>query len=427
MIIALMVLPGCLKDMGGGEVSRFRAAEPEAAAETGTDIKPAVVKPADASPVIYALQTRPTALEPGTPYSRVAEAVIASDSRVAEAELRVAQLRAEAAQKNWMPKIGPIISLNSLGEFVAQLVLNQVLYDNGRKVAERDLAKANVEAAAVNLVDDGNTRVFDALSLYVTAEENRQLAALLDNSNKDMGHFEWVMQQRVNGGVSDMSDLNILSQKLAAMRARSSEAKEARSTALAELNAMSSRPLDGLSGIGGVSRVGSGEALGVLRAQVQYDQAIAQAKIDRASHLPGLAAKANSNGNVGLEVTTDNLFGLGTMAEFKAIEATKESAERRVSEAREIAARQIDSQASRLSAYERQATEARGLTAQAKDNLDLFRKQYEGGQRQVMDVVGVYETYARALETEIELKYKAARAALELARLRGALAEGARI
>ena len=42
-------------------------------------------------------------------------------------------------------------------------------------------------------------------------------------------------------------------------------------------------------------------------------------------------------------------------------------------------------------------------------------------------MVGVYETYANALETELELKFKAARAELELARLRGALAEGAQI
>ncbi len=67
------------------------------------------------------------------------------------------------------------------------------------------------------------------------------------------------------------------------------------------------------------------------------------------------------------------------------------------------------------------------MTKRAKENLDLFQAQYDGGQRQVMDVVGVYETYAMALEREIDLKYKAARAELELARLRGGLAEGAQI
>lgn len=423
----LALLPGCMKPMGEGNVSRFLGQEPTATAPKKSAATKAVVKPSDASPIIYALQTRPSLVLPGTPYARVAEAVIASDSRVAEAELRVAQLRAEAAQKNWLPKIGPRISLNSLGEFVAELVINQVLFDNGRKVAERDLAKANVEIAAVTLVDHGNQRVHDALSLYLKAEESRAMAAQLDRSLKDMAHFEWVMQERVNGGVSDMSDLNVLRQKLSSARARSGEMREAATTAMAELNAMSARKLDELSGIGGLGNANAGEALGVIRARAELEQAMAEARIARASHLPGLSASATSGGGASLEVTTDSLFGLGTMAEFKAIEATKEVATRRVSEARETADRRIESQSRQLEAYRRQAHEAEVLTTQAKQNLDLFRRQFEGGQRQVMDVVGVYETYARSVETEIELKFKAARAELELARLRGGLAEGARI
>ncbi|MFW2541259.1 TolC family protein [Primorskyibacter sp. 2E107] len=436
MIIAAAMLPGCTSDMGGdGVVSRFVGGAPKAeapvAAASPAALKPqsrsAEVKGAEGSAIISALQARPSVLLSGTPYSRVADAVIASDARVAEAELRVAQMRAQAAKYNWMPRIGPRVSLTSLGDFVADLVINQVLFDNGRKVAERDLAKANVELAAVTLVEDGNKRVFDALALYVRAEENRELSAHLDRALKDMAHFEWVMQERVNGGVSDMSDLNVLQQKLAAMRARSSEAREATGTAMAELNAMSGRSLSDLRGVGGLKAATPAEALGVIRARAERERTLAEARISRASHLPGLAANADSNGNYGVEVTTDQLFSLGTMAEFKAIEAVRETADRKVAEAREVAERRIEAQSRQSQAFRRQAEEAATLTARAKSNLDLFRAQYEGGQRQVMDVVGTYETYAQALETEIELKYKAARAELELARLKGALAEGASI
>jgi len=431
LIVAVAALAGCMKDMGEGGVSRFLGAEPNVAAAQApaarSTAQKAVLKPAEASEIIYALQTRPSVLQPGTPYARVADAVIASDARVAEAELRVAQLRAEAAQKNWLPRIGPRISLTSLGEFVADLILQQVLFDNGRKIAERDLAKANVEVAAVNLVEDGNKRVFEALSLYLKAQEGQALAAHLARADKEMGYFEWVMDERVKGGVSDMSDLNIIRQKVASARARATEATESAVTAMAELNAMAARPLNDLSGIGGLKDAKAGEALGVIRAKAERDRAIAEARIARASHLPGLAANASTSGDLGLEVTTDSLFGLGTVAEMQAIEATKDSASRRVTEAQEDAARQIASQSRQLEAYLRQANEARTLTSAARQNLDLFRQQFEGGQRQVMDLVGVYETYSAALEKEIDLKFKAARAELELARLKGALAEGASI
>ncbi|MGH1413962.1 MAG: TolC family protein [Pelagimonas sp.] len=429
LIIAVAMLPGCMKDMGEGVVSRFKGAEPQASAPASKP-KKAVVRASDASEIIRELQGRQAVLISGTPYSRVADAVIASDARVAEAELRVARLREQAAKYNWLPSIGPRVSLNSLGDFVADLVINQVIFDNGRKKAERDLAKANVELAAVTLVEDGNQRVHEALSLYLEAEHNRDKSRRLAIEIQDMSQFEWVMQQRVDGGISDMSDLNVLKQKISSMRARSSEAQEATVTAMAELNAMSSRNLNDLRGIGGLRADSTAEALGVLRARGEQERTIAEAKISRAGHLPGLSANASggqSATSMGVEVTTDTLFSLGTMAEFEALEVVKETAARRVVEAREDAARDIAAQSRQLDAFRRQAIEAATLSKQAKENLDLFQAQYDGGQRQVMDVVGVYETYIVALAREIDLKYKAARAELELARLRGGLAEGAQI
>lgn len=434
LIIAVAMLPGCMADMGEGVVSRFKGAEPQTAAGTSVSAAPkpkkAVVRASDASEIIRALQSRPSLLISGTPYSRVADAVMASDARVAEAELRVARLREQASKYNWLPSIGPSVSLNSLGDFVADLVINQVIFDNGRKKAERDLAKANVELAAVTLVEDGNDRVHDALSLYLTAERNRAITQHSEIAIKEMRHFEWVMQERVNGGISDMSDLNIVQQKIATLRSRSSEAQEATVTAMAELNAMSSRNLDDLRGVGDLRAETSADVLGVLRAKGERERTIAESKIARAGHLPGLYANASggsSDPSVGLDVTIDTLFSLGTSAEFEALDISKETADRRVAEAGEDAAREIAAQSRKLEAFTRQIGEAKTLTKQAKVNLDLFQAQYDGGQRQVMDVVGVFETYAAALVREIDLKYKAERAELELARLRGGLAEGAQI
>lgn len=429
-LIALAIaLSGCMKDMAAQMPFGGRANPP--AEETVTRAASAA-RPdtAQAAPIIHALSLRGSVVEPGTPYARVADAVIASDSRVAAAELHIARLRAEAAKYNWLPSIGPRISLTSLGDFVADLVVNQVLFDNGRKKAERDLAKSHVELAAVKLVEDGNRRVNDALTLYVRAQESRELDAHLEFALKDMTQFEWIMNERVKGGVSDTSDLNVLRQKLASIRARRSEAQETARTAMAELDAMAATPLTDIHGLGGLRDASGGPALGVLRAQAERDIAVAEARIARASHLPSLVASGSGGQSPlrgSLDIGSDTLFSLGTVSDLKAIDASKDAASRKIGEAEETAERAIRSQASQLAAYTRQAKEADLLTRQAKQNLDLFQRQYDGGQRQVMDVVGVYETYAAALERAIDLKYKAARAELELARLRGALAEGAQL
>jgi len=426
LLAATVLLAGCGAELTS-PVTRFLSGDaaatpavPEAAAE--------VPRGAEPSPIIAELRSRHAVLTPGSPYAQVARSVLAADARVAEAELRAARLRAEAASKNWLPTIGPRVSLTSLGDLVAELVINQVLFDNGRKKAERDLAKADVELAAVGLAEDGNTRVFEALSLYLAAEEGRATERQYAQAAEDMTQFEWVMNERVKGGVSDMSDLNVLRQKLADLRAKRSAARESTETALAELGAMSAAPLTGLSGLGGLDPAPDGpEPLAVLRARAERDRALAEARIARASHLPGLSANVsggNSPTNYGLQMDAQP-FGLGTGASLDAIEAGTETAQRRVAETREAEERKLQSQARQLEALQRQAVEARALTQQAKTNLDLFQRQYDGGQRQVMDVVGVYETYSRAIETQLNLTYRAARAELEIARIRGVLADGA--
>jgi len=114
----------------------------------------------ESSQLINTLLKREAVLSASSPYGKVAGAVLAANSRAAEAELRSAKLRAEAASKNWLPTIGPSLTLSSLGEVVAGMVIDQVLFDNGKKKAERSFAKADVEVAAVALAEDTNDRVY---------------------------------------------------------------------------------------------------------------------------------------------------------------------------------------------------------------------------------------------------------------------------
>lgn len=425
-----VTLSGCLTDMGGGWaadniVSRTRSADPLAVGKQTHSEKVNAE-----SLIIQGLAGRRSALPSGSSFDRVATSVLAANSRTAEAELRAARLRSEAASKNWLPRIGPDISLTSLGSVVANLVVDQVLFDNGRKKGEREFAIADVEVAAVNLATDTNDRVHTGLTLYVTAAEAREKAALSEAALRDMGHFEYVMGERVRGGVSDMSDLNILRQKLAEIRASRTANTELARTSLAELNAMSIQPLSDLRGVRDlVVNPGAAQPLSVVLAEAEKHRSIARAKVERAGQLPGLSAggTVGDSTNVGLRVTTDSLIGFGTGATLEAIEVAKEAAGRRVAQANEDSSRALKKLESQVAAKSRQAGEAARLTVQAKRNLDLFQQQYDAGQRQVMDVVGVYETFARQQQAEVTLKYEAVLLRLDIARLLGVLADGDQI
>jgi adhesin transport system outer membrane protein len=432
-MIAALTLSGCMSpDAGGdgstGETSRFMGGLSGLGAPSQED---AARAEAAASPVISALQARRSVIPPGSPYARIVDPVLAANSRPAEAELRSARLRARAASKNWLPKVGPNISLTSLSDVIAQLVVEQVLFDNGRKKAERAFAKADVEVAAVTLAEDTNARIRTALGLYLTAMKARERRVLEEQTLKDMEHFEWVMAERVSGGISDGSDLNVLRQKLAEIRATLAAQSEAETTALAELNAMSIRPLDDVTGLADLTRASTDiRPIEVLRAEAEKSRDIASAQVERGGLLPGLKAGGTLGDNasgIALNVSSDQLLGLGTGDSLNAIKATQEAAAARVGQAEEDAQRRTARLQSRLAALTRQVDEATALASRAKANLDLFQSQYKAGQRQVMDVVGVYETFAARQAATLDLKYERLDTQLQIGEHLGVLAEGNRL
>lgn len=407
------------------EVSRLAGVTPPPGALRGAK------EEGGASVIIEDLMARESVLPEKSAFTDVADSVLTSYARSSEADLLAARLRAQAAAKNWWPQVGPRVSLTSLSDVVAQLAVDMVLYDHGRKKAERAFAKADVELAAVTLSEDVNARVQTALGLYLDAAEARERVALETGILKDMRHFEWIMNERVKGGVSDMTDLSVLRQKLGEIDARLMAAQESEATALAELNAMSAAKLTDLRGLPDL-RVGGFDArpLAILRAEAERDRDIAQATIDRAGLLPGLSAGGTlGEGGSGISVNAggDGLLGLGTGASLQAIEAARQGADRRVAQASEDATREVSRLESRLKALTRQVTEAGTLAQQAQVNLDLFQAQYDAGQRQVMDVVGVYETFAARRSRQVELKYELAEARVRLAETLGLLADGSRI
>ena len=383
------------------------------------------------SGVISQLSDRRSLLPAGGTYDQIAKAVLSSNLAPAEAELRAAKLRAEAQSKNWLPTIGPSLSLTSLGDFVASLVIEQVLFDNGRKKAEREFSVADVEVAAVLLSQDTNERVYDALDLYLSAEEGRDIATQANIALKDMEKFRWIMEQRVAGGVSDLSDLSILNHKISEIKSDRRLGEEKAATAMAELEAMGAENSKALSGLSAVSVDPEiTRDLSVLKAHAEKDRDIARAKIERASNLPGLKATATGIGgssDIDAALQTTGIFDLGMGARLKAVDATKEAASRKVDLAHESADRRLSTLGKTYVAAKRATGEAENLTRQAKQNLDVFQSQYEAGQRQIMDVVGVYETYARQKRSQIGHKYDAARAQLKMARDMGLLADGAEI
>ncbi|SMY09553.1 Outer membrane efflux protein [Flavimaricola marinus] len=382
------------------------------------------------SPLIEGLLNRRSVLGPG-PLRDVAISVMAANTRAAEADLRAATLRAEAKSLNWLPSLGPSVSLTSLGSVVASLVINQALIDNGVRRAERDFAKHDVEVAAVALAEDSNERVLQALELYLRAEAAQARADVNAEAMERMSHFAYIMRERVNAGISDRADLQVVTQKQNQMASDMAADFETAQSARNELQAMAATPLSEVRGLSEIDTPSlTAEPLTVMKAMAESDRAVAEARAARAGFLPGLSiggSVGTSGDNLGLNVGAPNGLSFGMGASMRAIEAEEQAAAARVGAEREAAERDLASLEGRLVSLRRQEAEARRLAEQAAANYDLFAEQQRAGQRGVTEVVGVFETKVRAERTAVEMRFNIAMAELRIAARLGTLVDGERM
>jgi outer membrane protein, adhesin transport system len=417
----VLLLSGCLNGAG-----------PAAVGANGTEIALAAQDKADRgeqrSAIIDDLIARRSVLPATGPYAQVARAVLAANTGAAAADLRVARLKAEAKSTNWLPSLGPSVSLTSLGTLAASILVEQVIFDNGYRRAERAFAAADVEIAAVGLSDEMNARVYEGLGFYITAQRARAQAAVSAKGIERMQDFGRIMGVRVSGGLSDRSEERVILQKIAEMQASSSAEQQAALSAQLELDAMTQVPVAGLSGIAALLPAsGPSEPLSVLKSSGEGRRSVAEANMARAGFLPGLTASgtlAKGGMTGGLNISTENGIGLGTGASLKAVEASEQAATQRSASVRDAASRQSLGLERQIATLKSREVQGAAVLAETEANLDMFTQQYKFGRRTLLELVSMFETFVGMERENVALKYDIALLGIQIARLRGVLVDG---
>jgi adhesin transport system outer membrane protein len=408
----------------GGE----QAAAPETVDRAATALD-ATMTDGSQSVLIEDLLNRRSVLDAG-PLHDVADAVMAANTRAAEADLRAAVLRSEAQSTNWLGAIGPAVTLDALGAVALTVMVSQALFDGGARAAERAFARADVEVAAVALAEDSNARVMEGLDLYLRAQAALARADVNRGAMERMGHYAWIMQERVAAGVTDRADLQLVTQRRDQMQADMDADLEEAATALAELAAMADLP----PGLGGVSGVRTPDAtvtaLNVMRAEAEGARAVARAEAQQAGYMPGIGVSGDlleGGEDLALSVAVPNGLTLGMGAAMQAAAAEAAAAEARIAQEREAAARRVAALEGQRASLIRQAEEAARLAADAAANYELFEAQQRAGQRDVPEVVGVFETKVRTARAASDLRFDILVVEVRIAAEMGALVDGERI
>lgn len=428
ILAAAMGLSGCVSDVA----SRFQGDPSQPETGMTTDNSGALAEDPDAGGQIIAdLRARQSVLPQGGVFARIALGALQTGSGAAAAELRIARLKAQAKETNWLPQIGPSVSLTSLSGLVASILVEAALFDNGRRKAEREYAAADVELAAVSLSAEMNTRVQDALVAYVTIQRAQTQAAIDQRAMGRLAEYQHIMQQRVEGGLSDLSEQQILDQQLAEMQATFSADQRTAEVAAQELAMLYGGPLDGLTGLDALpADAPAPEPLAVLRARGQAAQKVAGAKMDRAAILPGLTAQVDIGADgltPGLGLGTGQMLGLGTGASLAALDGMADLAARDVAEAAETANRRIASIQNDMDTLILRAAQGDEVLRQTTGNLEMFTEQYKVGRRSLLELVSEYDRHARLERDQAALRFEIVLKRLAIASERGVLVNGAEL
>ena len=360
LIGAAMCLSACVGSSGmlGGlsDIKPVATLKGEGTASNSTTPSLTAANTDTNSPIISDLLSRRSVLRDGSAYDRVAEA-----------ELRASKMRAVARSKNWLPTIGPSISLDALGQVAAGLLVDMTLYDNGKRRAERAFAAADVEVSAVALSQDMNDRLYEGLTLYITISEAREKAGMAERGLGRMNEFNRVVTERVKGGASSLSDQRVVRSIISEMEHEARTHREAEDSARAELAALTGgAALPALDQATGVALPPSGlTSLEVMRAEAEAKRAVAEAQAERAAMLPTLSASTLlGQGNSSSVDYAGAGLGLGTSAEMEASRAREAAATAAIDKARETAARRDARLTNHLTALRRQERDAADLVQQ---------------------------------------------------------------
>lgn len=388
-------------------------------------------KAAAAPALIEDLRARRSVLPPDGASGRVAAAVLKAGQGAGAAELRVARLKAQARSRNWLPAIGPSVDLSSLGAIAAGLLVQQAIFDHGRRKAERAFAAADVEVAAVDLSRELNARVHDGLARAVEVQRAEARQAAVQAALTTLDEPARIIRGRVAGGVADAADARRLEQVLAELRALAGAEAEAAATARAALEQLAGGPVPGAeTGTLGPLALPAGagpEPLPVLLAEAEGRRSVAEAQVARAGHLPGLGIGATIGPDgleAGAKVGADRLLGLGTRADIEALDAARAVAEDRAAEARDAARRERGALDRQIAEIEAREGRNRGLLGQLDESLALYADQAAAGVRPWGDVIALADQRARLAHETAGLPFDVWLIQLRIAESLGVLADG---
>ncbi|MGB7431410.1 MAG: TolC family protein [Ahrensia sp.] len=389
-------------------------------------------------PVTTASVQAPAVSRPSTgisdAYAHIAEATNNTRGFAEEATIRSSEQKLAAHKYSLFPQITPNASVNHEGEPVAQLQVEQVLYDSGRYSATRQALLGEQAQTKADLDIQRNSRIAEAILTYIDFHYAQDAAAVSARTAELFERFGKQAQSRIEDGLGDVSERDLFELKLLEAQADQQNFDQQAQTNQRKLRRLADIDMPDQKPARFAGDFAHELAPSVRKAAAEKDYAAAGVALEKAQWLPIVALGGSigmdrhgfetdtAEGRVNVSVSKPLSWGLGSSlkaskSELEASRLRYDETLRDVSDRLALLQLEIDHASNKI--------ERLAKVAEASEvRLNRFEDQFLTGSASLVEVVGLVETYKKSKMNLVEAHYDILRSELEMAQIAGVLHTG---
>jgi len=375
-------------------------------------------------------------------YDTIARSLSEQSPLASKASLEGQKLLGEGYNQNRLPQVSPTSSVDDDGDLIGRLIVEQVIFDNGRFKAGKKLLTADESRAFSDYLIEANEDIATGIDVYLRAVRLQRLLSASEKLALKYDDLHKIAIDRVSGGVGKRSESSLFEIRKLQTHAQSASVRAELQSAKTQLQTLTGK--DSFSFVPQRFNFGpSREALAqdifetapaILRVKADVESRLAELEQAKANRLPALSFRGSLGAGTGLGLGADDQvndarLGLsvsqplywGKNLNTEAILKNIEAEELRVKRAKRDAKVEMAALDQQINALDGQLPNQQTLIDLAEKRADNFKTDFRAGAATMVEAISLLETL-KTLQTQyIDMEHERLSAELQFARILGVL------
>jgi len=364
-------------------------------------------------------------------YDTIARSLSEQSPLASKASLEGQKLLGEGYNQNRLPQVSPTSSVDDDGDLIGRLIVEQVIFDNGRFKAGKKLLTADESRAFSDYLIEANEDIATGIDVYLRAVRLQRLLSASEKLALKYDDLHKIAIDRVSGGVGKRSESSLFEIRKLQTHAQSASVRAELQSAKTQLQTLTGK--DSFSFVPQRFNFGpSREALAqdifetapaILRVKADVESRLAELEQAKANRLPALSFRGSLGAGTGLGLGADDQQPLywGKNLNTEAILKNIEAEELRVKRAKRDAKVEMAALDQQINALDGQLPNQQTLIDLAEKRADNFKTDFRAGAATMVEAISLLETL-KTLQTQyIDMEHERLSAELQFARILGVL------